>query len=309
MQWQLPETIVEPILHHHPGLKAERTTDLINTVRFAVRMARAIDNADSSDQLADLWTCGTEQFGLTPQSITELVRSTADHAQELSRQFSVGIGGAIDVRRLLAEAEEARIAHSVALERRSEELARENEELARRATKDGLTGLKNRMAFDHEFAERFRTTRDVRGSIALVMCDADHFKMINDSHGHPAGDAVLVELGRRLEAVVGASGTVCRYGGEEFAIILPGAGARRAVTIAEQLRTRIARQPIKLPGAGAAVPSINVTASLGVALVDPMIGSGYENPDAMISAADRALYAAKAAGRNCTRILRNRCAA
>jgi diguanylate cyclase (GGDEF)-like protein len=158
------------------------------------------------------------------------------------------------------------------------------------AIRDGLTGLLNRRAFQELL--RSTTARHDRlkdGSFGLILLDIDHFKKLNDTHGHPAGDEALRQVARALHDHARAGDEVARYGGEEFAVVLPSADARAAHEIAERLRREIERTSVRFAGG-----SIRLTASFGVA-VWPADG---RDPETLLSAADKALYAAKQGGRN-----------
>jgi diguanylate cyclase (GGDEF)-like protein len=122
-----------------------------------------------------------------------------------------------------------------------------------------------------------------------VLCDLDHFKNVNDTHGHPAGDAVLQEFVRRLKLEVRTHDDVGRWGGEEFLVTLPECPAEEAIRVADRLRDALAREPVKIP-----LGTVEVTASFGVAGTD----QGYFDLNSIVSAADTALYSAKSRGRN-----------
>jgi diguanylate cyclase (GGDEF)-like protein len=94
----------------------------------------------------------------------------------------------------------------------------------------------NRKQFEAELKSSIAQARSFKGSLALLMVDIDRFKLVNDTFGHLAGDCVLTELAQRMQSVIQGIGTLCRYGGEEFAVILPGAGRREAMRAAEAVR-------------------------------------------------------------------------
>jgi diguanylate cyclase (GGDEF)-like protein len=195
-----------------------------------------------------------------------------------------GVGsqiGQYDVRRR-AEADLAE-AHAK-LAQQHIELEEANRRLAELAITDSLTGIPNQRAFrlrlDALIAEAARGRR-----FALAIADIDHFKALNDAHGHPAGDEVLRAVATTLHDGVRRTDFVARQGGEEFAILLVDVGIEEAVEIAEILRRRVA---------GIANPWRRVTASFGVA----DFGLGRNKPEALIEAADKALYRAKRLGRN-----------
>lgn len=164
------------------------------------------------------------------------------------------------------------------------------EALRRLATRDQLTGLLNRREFDRILQEEIERSKRFGHAFALILADIDHFKQVNDTHGHPAGDAVLREIGRRFAESVRSVDRVARIGGEEFVIVMLEADAAMAHQQAERLRAKIEQQACPLPE-GEPLP---VTVSLGLA-VFPRDGADAAR---LVQAADRALYAAKAGGRN-----------
>ena len=152
------------------------------------------------------------------------------------------------------------------------------------AVTDPLTGLRNR-----RYAMRHLGGLLREGSAAILLLDVDHFKAINDRHGHPAGDEVLRQLTRRLASQLRAADVISRHGGEEFMIVLASEPADYALTVAERLREAMALEPFALPGAGA----LPVTVSIGLVVAPQGCA-----PETAIAAADAALYRAKARGRN-----------
>ena len=170
-----------------------------------------------------------------------------------------------------------------------------NRALQEEAVRDPLTGLFNRRYFEATMERETARLARESGTTCLVVLDLDHFKQLNDTHGHAAGDAVLEHVGGLLRGAVRASDIPCRFGGEEFVIALLGAPLELGAARAESVRRALAQRPIATSGAAVAV-----TASFGVALHDPRLGTLSQ----ALEAADRALYEAKRAGRNCVRIAR-----
>lgn len=138
-----------------------------------------------------------------------------------------------------------------------------------------------------------RRARRSQTPVTMIMFDIDHFKDVNDRHGHLCGDAVLSTIGKRMKDVLRGSDLKCRYGGEEFLVLLPETPLHGARRVAETLRREIAERPV--PWAGEA---LTITASFGLAQTLP----GEVNVEAVIARADQALYRAKDDGRNCVRI-------
>lgn len=177
------------------------------------------------------------------------------------------------------------------LERDKRHLQRLHSEAMDSARHDHLTGVLNRKAFDQDIEASCLAASADAAPISLMLFDIDHFKKINDTHGHPVGDIVLKHLGEAL-ATSGArkNDRFYRYGGEEFALILPGADGARATQIAERLRSEIAGLSVVGPG----WVILRITCSFGVAAS----GASRSTPATLLRAADDALYAAKHAGRN-----------
>ena len=167
---------------------------------------------------------------------------------------------------------------------------RDAADLRRMLTRDHLTGVSNRAHF-FEVAERelVRSLRD-GGSLALIVLDIDHFKRVNDEHGHAAGDAVLREVARRCEAELRPEDTLARLGGEEFVVLMPGAALAAAAAAAERLRISLVREPID--GGGIRLP---ITASFGCSALDIAPTASLAG---LLAAADSALYRAKRTGRD-----------
>jgi len=191
---------------------------------------------------------------------------------------------------LLARAQHRRKTAEEARERMLDDLTVAQADLDYKATHDELSGLWNRRAILEKLEEELaRATRE-NSSLAVIMADVDHFKGINDNHGHLAGDAVLREVARRIRSSLRAYDSMGRYGGEEFVIIVPGTDTEESREIAERVRSDLSDRPIQTPD-----NDFKVTVSLGVALADPT-----ENIDlnSVLRSADEALYRAKKAGRN-----------
>jgi diguanylate cyclase (GGDEF)-like protein len=166
-------------------------------------------------------------------------------------------------------------------------------EIREHGLRDGLTGCFNRAHAIETLSIELRRAERARSSVSVIMLDLDHFKDVNDRYGHLAGDAVLATTGRLLHEVLRTSDLKCRYGGEEFLMVLPDTPPEAARVVAEMLRSVIARTPVAFGG-----HQLQVTGSFGVVTAS----KGETDAGAMIAHADEALYAAKRAGRNCVRV-------
>jgi diguanylate cyclase len=167
---------------------------------------------------------------------------------------------------------------------------RQNQTLAALSSIDGLSGLLNRSHWEAVVAAEFQRCRRIGHPSSLVMIDIDHFKAINDRHGHPVGDAVIRSVSRILRGLLRLHDVPGRYGGEEFAIVLPGTDVQGAEVLAERIRKRIESTVLE------SKTGVHATASLGVAAFDVRDADHTD----WVARADSALYAAKGFGRNRT---------
>jgi len=163
------------------------------------------------------------------------------------------------------------------------------EMLAQRAQIDGLTGLWNRAYFDRRWAEEVSKSSRHRHALTLGMLDIDHFKGINDTYGHPAGDAVLQGVARLIQRECRHEDVACRYGGEEFALIMPDTVPEEAMNLCERIRSALSAT------VWASHPERTITASIGLA---GFTSPGDQAPGPWLEMADRAMYTAKQSGRN-----------
>jgi diguanylate cyclase (GGDEF)-like protein len=167
--------------------------------------------------------------------------------------------------------------------------AQAEDKLEELATTDALTGLKNRRKFDAEIDTEWRRAARQKMPLALLMLDADHFKSYNDSFGHQAGDEILIGIAICIsDSVRRAGDCAARYGGEEFAVLLPGVASADALRIAETIRLKVQQW--------SEGPTLT-TVSIGVVSLTPSAAMEWS---VLVQAADKALYAAKANGRNRT---------
>jgi diguanylate cyclase (GGDEF)-like protein len=178
------------------------------------------------------------------------------------------------------------------LGQRERGLVATNDRLTVIASIDMLSGLANRRGFQSRLDFEWMKAQQYDGELSLLMIDVDHFKLFNDTYGHPEGDACLSRLGETLAGIADETmGFAARYGGEEFCLLLPNIGTARALEIGEMVRAAV--QKLEMPHCTSSYQT--VTVSVGVAATRP---NGTQRPGDLIEAADAALYAAKHRGRN-----------
>jgi two-component system cell cycle response regulator len=182
----------------------------------------------------------------------------------------------------------ARVQAAARVKRLQDELRQRNEELDLVSRTDALTGLRNRRHVEEYLTKLVSLARRNVEPIAVLIVDIDHFKSVNDGHGHDAGDAVLREVAGRMVDSVRLEDMVGRWGGEEFLVVLPNTAAQGAAELAERLRQVVAGEPCPLPDGGA----VPVTISLGCA------ASVIDDAATLARSADAAMYEAKESGRN-----------
>jgi diguanylate cyclase (GGDEF)-like protein len=170
------------------------------------------------------------------------------------------------------------------LTRKNVELEKANETIGRLLNTDVLTGIPNRRALEQFIADRFAL--EMERPFSLVMADIDHFKKVNDTYGHHAGDVVLASVGEILSGQTRSKDMAGRYGGEEFLVAMPRTGLKEAAEIAERIRAEVEKSVV-------GEERLRITASFGVAEA-----KGDENWESLVRRADEALYLAKDSGRN-----------
>ncbi|MBZ9613664.1 GGDEF domain-containing protein [Rheinheimera maricola] len=189
-------------------------------------------------------------------------------------------------RRTAADLESALRSHSFELQITLEELAEKNHQLQQQTELDALSGIYNRAYFDRQLRAEMKRSRREQRPLALVLLDIDHFKKINDQYGHVTGDQVIKKVARLMQQQLKRpADKLCRYGGEEFALILPNTFTDGAAALAENIRLQLAADKQQ--------PLVTISAGCFAAIPDPASES-----DEFINFADKALYQAKAAGRN-----------
>lgn len=209
-------------------------------------------------------------------------RQLPEPSQVALRVLARQAGSLIQIRQQMGDLRAA-AERQAAIEDRLREANRRLQEMVRT---DALTGLGNRRLFEERLRHQWKLSQRLGLPLSLLMVDIDHFKLINDTAGHSAGDAVLRHIGTLLDKSIREADTCARVGGEEFAILLPATSLPRAVALGDDLRRKVAERPCG---------GHRITISLGAAA--SMAGGGVDS-SVLVEGADAALYAAKAAGRN-----------
>ncbi|MCP3911065.1 MAG: GGDEF domain-containing protein [Actinomycetia bacterium] len=241
---------------------------------------------------------GQELLGIEPEVLDQLISDAEQEIHDMAGLLEVDMAG-FSTEDLLVRARSRLVdisllsLHEESV--RAQDLEIENRRLESEARTDALTGLANRGAFD-ETLERLieeRLANDIPRRLGLLMFDIDHFKRINDTYGHQAGDAILTALGKLLDGFGRADDLAARYGGEEFVVVFPQITTTEAYLVAERLRDQIGEMVADTPAG-----PLRITVSAGVAtLADPRLGAKR-----LISLADGALYRSKNEGRNRTTV-------
>ena len=238
-----------------------------------------------------------EEVGIPPEEVEDWIRRTCAALHVASdHEIALADGRRLRARvRPTADGASLTVISDVTVEREAEQsLSILNQRLAAMARTDALTGLVNRRGFDEALAAEIARIRRTGTSVGLLIVDVDRFKAYNDTYGHPAGDACLKAVADCLKATLRRPGDVAaRYGGEEFAAILPETTAAGALHIAETLREAVAALAMEHKATDEGI----VTVSAGVSTIT----AGEADLDGaalLIERADKALYHAKAAGRN-----------
>lgn len=270
------------------------------TLQWLEEMRRETDGDNGAELLASLMNRledSLDEFGKTTSSAKSATNAYNDalrqHVDDLEQVSKAGVVLSELASLTRAMMERTRVIESelTRSEKRAGELQKSLEEARRMADHDHLTGLPNRRALEHLLEREYQGAKKAREPLCVAFCDIDHFKRINDTHGHPAGDRVLKVVAETLDRISDTKCHVARQGGEEFAVLFRGITIEKAWARLDAARDEIADR--KLVNRATDMPFGRVTFSGGVADV-----FAYKSKSAAMKAADEALYAAKQSGRN-----------
>lgn len=266
------------------GRMAGALKSLQANLRHITWQAQRIANGDLTQQVQFMGEFSAA-FNQMVENLRQSRAALEQHAAELTQERQAALNLMLDAQAAHQEAEKA----NLLLQAQLTEIQNLQAALREQAIRDPLTGCFNRRYLQETLPRECARARREGYPLALIMLDIDHFKQVNDTYGHPAGDEMLRMLGGMLRASIRSGDMVCRYGGEEFLLVLPNVSGEVAVPRAEAIRAAFAQSSILHDQC-----TIQATVSLGVAVI--------ENVDAccdeLIKRADEALYAAKRTGRN-----------
>ncbi|WP_192805086.1 sensor domain-containing diguanylate cyclase [Noviherbaspirillum aerium] len=290
---QLLNTILETI---DVGVKVCDANGLIVLVNRAARELSGI--ADGRGMTLVEWAEASGMYGMNASGEKKEMGLSQSLQGRLVRNLDLEVQGGQEARQVTVNAKPLRdgtgaIYGAVAVMSDVTELKAVEQQLILLARYDTLTGLPNRRHFDERLAEALARAGRSGQILALMVIDVDHFKHINDTHGHAGGDAVLREMAMRLKRHVRATDTVARLGGDEFVVILEGLGSDEEADLIAAKLVHACRQPIVLQDGEV---DISISISIGIGSSAP-----GRDQDALMLGADKALYEAKWAGRNCFR--------
>jgi diguanylate cyclase (GGDEF)-like protein len=303
--WGLPENISTIIRYHHVGDSPEIVRMPIELLHWSTMLASIYYGSRSVEKIQRLKAAICPRFQVKEEAIDALVDAVAQKSVELLSFFDIDPGEMKPFSLLLQDANEELRRINLSYEqvvmqakqarKKAEELAAElllaNAKLRDLAFRDGLTGLYNYRYFQELMDRELDRAKRYHLALSLIVFDIDLFKNINDTYGHPAGDEVLRNLATLVITTMRTSDLIIRYGGEEFAVILPMTDLAGCKVFAERLRRRVEEMETVIAGF-----AIRITISLGLTSFETAMMA--VNKSQLINAADAALYQAKQSGRN-----------
>ena len=296
-KWKLPPLLIAPIrFHESPENATLEVQSIVHCVAIGNVVADMfITEKDSVIALDEFYRLANQWFALTRPDAELMLVQIHSQTKEMLQLFDLPTSDLAHHEDILAQANDALMQITLQAQHQSTQLEQQNRKLSDQAYTDALTGVANRRRFDESVREQFEAARCSGKPLSVIFLDGDRFKSFNDTYGHATGDRVIIALAMCLSQVVGDRGLVTRYGGEEFAVILPGADLRTATVMAEQVRQKIERVTVRSDKG----QSLGVTASIGAAAYE---GVFFTSAEQLVKAADQGVYAAKDSGRNCVRI-------
>ena len=301
--WGLPERLASIASAAHDPDSPRLPKDVqpfANCVAVAGKIADMFVSGDPAASTNECIDAASRHLNLGHQVIEPILESLGEILPEVEALYETDImsermaAGVIDQAREILAARNLNLIHQVAEQQHKvQEMERTAQHLRETASRDALTGLYNRGRFDEVLAAEFQLATENGWPLTLGFIDLDHFKTVNDTHGHLAGDALLAHLAKLFEKHLREHDLVMRYGGDEFVALLPGTGLESAIKVFDRLRDSVASEVHE----GSGGTRFRTTVSIGLAAHmdgNRRLGSPVE----LVRAADRALYEAKGSGRD-----------
>ena len=293
-QWRLPESVRAAVGSSHEPARWQRGTDpatetMVKVVALSGVLADIWVNPDVDRAAHRARERAQELAGLDVETMLPLMRRINRTVSEVAPLFNLWVGEAAHLEEILERADNAFSNRPGA----AADICGGGEAADPTTDRtDGLTGLASRPRFDEYLAEQFELAQRQGKPLSVLLCDPDHLEMVNQAFGRPAGDRALATLGTVLGERLRYRDLAARYGGEEFALILTDTHAAGAAVVAERLRTKVEEGQHDI-GIG---DPVRMTISIGCVTLDEALA--FQTPDDLMSAAERTLAQAKAAGRN-----------
>ena len=300
-KWSLPDILCDAVAAHHgDGLESlgERPRMLASVIYAAASIAELFCGDVESWRHNEVKAHCLKLIPITSEALEEALEEIHTDVSGMASLFKLEIGESVSYETLRTQAmmQMANISMSAEMERaeattRAEQVTQELKEVSHKAATDGLTKIANRQAFDESLKATLEQAQREGASVGLIMMDLDHFKKLNDTYGHQAGDEALRQVGHCLRTICREPAVAARYGGEEFAVILANTTARALQTMADYIRQEIEKIHFDYDNR-----PIQFTASLGAAHIDLKLETATVKE--IVERADECLYDAKQNGRN-----------
>ncbi len=302
-RWNLPEQIVEPIRQHHTrNSPFGRQSPLVNAVILAFRISNLVSTRDRKPVLDMVSAMSQMIFNLTPEDERKILIATTEDARELSKLFDIHVGALPDIESLVADRDDDLIPRPSIGKWVSETCTSQSTPGA--VTDTSVVG--NRADFDQELARLFEQAYRSGGHLGVIMVGADSLDLPGDIDSRRTAETALRAIAHRLRENLGGSSIICRTGAEQFGVIVPDASRIDTARIAERARRYVEREPVDMRGSGSDMETARVSASFGVAALEPQLANIIHDPKRLVRLAEQALFAAKQSGRNCVRVFKPR---
>jgi diguanylate cyclase (GGDEF)-like protein len=301
-RWKLPPILCTAITYSHSpeSLPSDIHPDiklLVEIVAVAAEVADVWIEVDAVKATESLRQYALRILGMDDNRLDVILQTVAVRSREVARYFELEIGSTQELSVIADQAKETLLMLALSASQQAMNaqeaigtLEAKTRTLEQEVRHDALTGLHNRGYFDQVFAEVVAIAKNKGTDLSILLIDIDHFKKVNDTHGHPVGDAVLKNVAALLGTRLRPTDLCARYGGEEFVILLPSTPAQGAAVVAERIRRQVAESMQDINGT-----LLRVTISIGQATLEPSV---HLRPESLLKAVDQALYEAKHAGRN-----------